>query len=118
MDNVPVFFSVDDNVYRLRFPALLDGFDGAYIEEDPEGRFDAEERDYYIKGYQRRSVKFEIRVSEMGSDLQPARIEAWFTTGGKAADFPADLRDSTVKLNEAASKGRTLIYINGKNLVP
>jgi hypothetical protein len=123
MDEAPVFFSVGQDTYRLRFPGLLEGFGEAdksasrgVIEEDAEGRFDSDERDYFIRGYGRGSTKYDIRVSEFGSDLQPARIEAWLTAGGKQADIPPDLRDSIVARNEEASRGRTLLYINDRGI--
>jgi len=115
-DIVPVFFSVGQDTYRLRFPALLEGFGGAVIREDPNGRFDSDERDYFIRGYGGGSTKYDIRVSEFGSDLQPARIEAWFMAGGKQADIPPALRDFIIGRNEEASRGRTLLYINGRSI--
>jgi hypothetical protein len=110
-DPAPIFFSVGQDTYRLRFPALLEGFDGALLEENPNGRFDSDRRDYFIRGYLK---QLDARVSEIGSDLQPARIEATFTSGGKAAVIPPDVRDIMIRRNEEASKGRTLIYIDGK----
>jgi len=86
----PVFFSVGQDIYRIRFPGLLEGFNDATIEEDPDGRF--------------------------GSDLLPARIETWFMAGDKPADIPPALRDSIVRLNGEASRGRTLLYINGRGI--
>lgn len=114
MDTAPVFFSVGQNTYRLRFPGLLEG--PGELEQDPAGRFDSDERDYLIKGYGGGGTKYDIRASEFGSDLQPARIEAWFTAGGKPAEIQPGLRDAIARRNEEASKGRTLIYINGKSV--
>ena len=120
MDMAPVFFSVGQNTYRLRFTGLLEGLDKSatrgVVEEDPEGRFDSDERDYFIRGYGRGSTKYDIRVSEFGSDLQPARIEAWFMAGGNRADIPPELREAIAGRNEEASGGRTLVYVNGRSI--
>jgi hypothetical protein len=42
MDTAPLFFSVGQDTYRLRFPGLLGGFGDVIIEQDPEGRFDSD----------------------------------------------------------------------------
>lgn len=112
MDTAPVFYSVGQDTYRLRFPSLLEGFNVARIEEDPGGRFDSDRRDYFIRGYQ----NLNARVSEIGSDLQPARIEASFSSGGNVADIPQNVKDTIVRRNEEASRGRTLVYINGRQV--
>lgn len=112
VDTAPVFYTVGQDTYRLRFPALLEGFGGAVIEEDPDGRFDSDRRDYLIKGY----AKLDAHVAEIGSDLQPARIEASITSGGKAAELSQDIKDTITRRNDEASRGRTLIYINGKKV--
>jgi hypothetical protein len=115
-DTPPIFFSVGQDTYRLRFPGLLGGFGDAVVGEGPEGRFDSDERDYFIKGYGRGSTKYDIRVSEFGSDLQPSRIEAWFMAGGNRAEIPPEFREAIAGRNEEASGGRTLVYVNGRSI--
>lgn len=111
MDYPAVFYTRGQSTYRLRFPALLAGFDKTMLGEN-NGKFESDVREYNISGYTYKNAKYDIHVTEIGSDLEPARIEAFFYAGGKESGIPPELKEAMVKGSEETSRGRTLIYVN------
>lgn len=112
-----IFLTIGQTSYRTHFPGMLEGFDRTTLQDDNMGeRFDSDVREYYIKDYKIDNRPFDIHVREVGSDLEPARIEAWFSTDGKNTDPPVTIIEKIWESNEEKSKGRTLMYINGKFL--
>lgn len=109
------FLTIGERTYRVYFPGMLEGFERTALQEDNQGeRFDSDLREYYILGYKAGNASFDIHVREVGSDLEPARIEAWFSSGDKKIEPPIDVIERIWERNEEKSKGRTLVYVNGK----
>lgn len=113
--SMPLFLTIDHNTYRLHFPRFLPDFDDSMLLNDNQGeRFDSDVRQYYIKNYRFGNLNYNIHVTEVGSDLLPARIEAWFNIEGKETNILPDLREKIVAINKQLTDGRILIYVNGK----
>jgi hypothetical protein len=116
MEFSPVFFQVEDSHYRLHFPYLLAGFEASMLQRDDDKAYDSDTRYYVIKGYTHGNATYDISVKEIGSDLAPGSIEAFFYTGGAIADIPADLRGTIAVRNEEATQNRTMIYLNNARI--
>lgn len=116
MKYLPVFFDVGQNHYRLHLPYLLPNCEKATLQSDGGERFDSDERHYWIKGYTYGSSVYDVQVMEVGSDLAPARIEAWFYQGGANVEIPADLKGMIVMRNEEATQNHVLVYVNNKRV--
>jgi hypothetical protein len=110
----PVFFSVDDNTYRLHFPYLLEGFEMPMLAEDDAGRFDSDVREYFIKGYQHGNVKYEVRVKETGADIFPGSVAARFSQGGVETNIDLGLMANIKMRREQGMQNRIPVYVNGK----
>ena len=110
-----IFHTIGQSSYRVHFPGMLEGCDRMSLQDDDLGeRFDSDVREYYIKGYMSEKKAYDVHVREVGSDLEPARIEAWFSSEEKNIEPPINLIEKIWENNEDISKGRTLVYVNGK----
>ncbi len=111
-----IFFPAGQFTYRLHFPYILDGVEKKMLSLDNDGKFTSDTREYFISGFTFGSATYDIFVRESGVDIQPGRIDAWFTQGGKEVSIPLDLLSNIKMRNEEATENHIVIYINGKQV--
>jgi hypothetical protein len=112
----PVFFSVDDDIYRLHFPYLLEGFEKPMLAEADAGRFNSDVREYAIKGYSFGNSKYDVSVKETGVDICPGKLEARFSQDGVETNIDIGLLANIKMRREQATQNRIPVFVNGKQV--
>lgn len=109
-----VFFSKNQTTYRLHFPYMLGDVDKSMLSIENGDRFTSDIREYIIRGYIFSGATYDIFVREIGADIFPGRIDAWFFQGGSEASIPLDLLENIKIRKEEATQNRIAVTVNGK----
>jgi hypothetical protein len=111
-----IFFSRDDTTYRLHFPYILGDVQPSMLLNEDGNKFTSDIREYVIKEYIFGSSTYDIFVREIGADILPGKIEAWFIKGDKVETIPFDLLENIKIRNEEATQNRIVVMVNGKQV--